>query len=700
MAVLTFAGLTLFGWFARVEALVRLRPEWPVTVPVAALALALLAVAALLGTVDTDRARRIAQALAVGVTVVGVAATWNRVTGGAWFLLDEGLLPHVADWQPGLASPARPTLLMGLQMIAIGSFLVIEPAAGRRVRLALWAVAVTALAATSITLVGYLGGDPALFERGNRLGPSTAVMVAVLWAAVLTGAAPRLGADHPAWVGPSTRTLLRRIGPLLVLLAPVVAALDQLAQRVSWMDPTTTVASVSVVMATGAIGFVVTTGRRLDEAQLERRRTTELLRGVVDTLEEGLVVRDASGQVVVTNPAMDAVTGLPFGHGPSAAEVAADSGYRSADGSPAELPSVRASRDGTAVVGELGTIERPDGEVRWVRTNAVPGLRIGPSGDAITVTTVTDVTDEQRTATALAAAEERFRLLFEQAPIGLASVAPDGRFEAVNTSFCELVARPSGELLGGTFQEITHPDDLASDEKLLADLAAGRIPRYTLDKRYVRPDGTEVWVALHVAALRDDDGEVQRYLAQVVDLADRKRLEQALTDAATRDPLTGAANRRLLDDRLEHAQARASREPDRRAALFFLDLDGFKTVNDQHGHDVGDAMLTTTVVRLREVVRDADTVARVGGDEFVVLVDDLGTEDDAAALHTRIVATVSRPIHLDRLTITPAVSVGVLVYAPAATPPQEALRTADARMYAAKRSRHEAVRTRPELAGR
>lgn len=196
-----------------------------------------------------------------------------------------------------------------------------------------------------------------------------------------------------------------------------------------------------------------------------------------------------------------------------------------------------------------------------------------------------------------------------------------------------------------------------------------------------------MWVALHVGVLRADDGPPQRFLAQVVDLSDRKRLEVLLATAASHDALTGLPNRRRLDDRLDHVRQRASRHPQRRSALLFIDLDGFKATNDDHGHDVGDALLAVLADRLRAAVRAGETVARFGGDEFVVLVEEAGADDELQALHDRLQRVLHEPVTVAGTTLRPAASIGVHRYAPATVTPQEALRAADARMYAAKRAR-------------
>jgi PAS domain S-box-containing protein len=144
---------------------------------------------------------------------------------------------------------------------------------------------------------------------------------------------------------------------------------------------------------------------------------------------------------------------------------------------------------------------------------------------------VRDISERKRTEQALHQSEERFRLTIDEAPIGMALVALDGRFLLVNRAFCEIVGYGSAELTQRTFQSITHPDDLDADVALAGRLARGEMPRYQLGERYIRKDGTVVDVMLSVSMLRDRDGAPILYIAQVEDVTERKRIEQRLRDA-------------------------------------------------------------------------------------------------------------------------------------------------------------------------
>ncbi|MDI1296854.1 MAG: diguanylate cyclase [bacterium] len=231
---------------------------------------------------------------------------------------------------------------------------------------------------------------------------------------------------------------------------------------------------------------------------------------------------------------------------------------------------------------------------------------------------------------ALALAQRRFEATFHHAPVGIAHVAMDGQFLLVNPRFCAISGYSAQALIDTGFQQITHPDDLDADQALLARLHAGEIPRYTMEKRYIRPGGDIVWINLTVAMVRDAADQPEFYVAVIEDLSD---LRQASFEAV-HDPLTGLFNRRGLAAQWEGLLACGAAEGPM-ISLLFLDLDGFKQLNDSHGHAVGDACLVDVARMLGAQVRSQDVVARIGGDEFVMLLPDMDTAE-AQALGERV----------------------------------------------------------------
>ncbi|HEV3430755.1 MAG TPA: diguanylate cyclase [Paraburkholderia sp.] len=441
-------------------------------------------------------------------------------------------------------------------------------------------------------------------------------------------------------------------------------------------------------------------------------------------------------------------------------------------------------------------------------------------------------TAHERDRRSLAISEARFTTVFKETPIGNALVALDGRFLEVNPTFTEITGYDEATLRKLTFAEVTHPADVASDFALAAELVAGKQATYATEKRYMRPDGTAIWVNLAVTLLRDATGVPLHFIAAVQDIDSRKKSEEALrnyhveleervrertaelrrsrdalqtiTDnlpvliaavdrdlryqfnnetfkrvlakpsAALRgvsirdtlrpelfdelqpffmralagervtcdevryradedrvwcttyipaeregkvtgfyvvshdvteqrrterelrenaliDPLTGLANRRALEEELRTTLTEASA-----FALSFIDLDGFKGINDRYGHDTGDALLREVAHRLGATVRAGDFVSRLGGDEFVVVSRGVSEPASAERIAQALCQSLARPLAAGGQVIECSASVGVALHGARETDhdgdqdgcvqPDEPLSLADAAMYEAKRA--------------
>ncbi|QUT08368.1 diguanylate cyclase [Sphingobium phenoxybenzoativorans] len=286
---------------------------------------------------------------------------------------------------------------------------------------------------------------------------------------------------------------------------------------------------------------------------------------------------------------------------------------------------------------------------------------------------------------ALADAQRRFDVTFSQAPVGIAHVRPDGGFLTVNDQFARITGYSREELLKDGFQKITHPDDIDADLIHFRRLLKGDIDRYVMEKRYLRPDGSVVWVNLTVALVRDAAGEPDFCVSVIEDLSE---IRKAHADAM-RDPLTGLLNRRGFVERVSREIARASKAG-RSLGTAYLDLDGFKRINDVQGHPVGDACLIEVARLLETTIRPGDVVARLGGDEFAILMPSLGTDHARAAVE-RIRAAL---VDLGKLKEWPVTgSLGVLTLMPTNdTTPDQLIAGADAAMFRAKRGGKNCVR--------
>jgi diguanylate cyclase (GGDEF)-like protein/PAS domain S-box-containing protein len=296
-----------------------------------------------------------------------------------------------------------------------------------------------------------------------------------------------------------------------------------------------------------------------------------------------------------------------------------------------------------------------------------------------------DITAERQAARELRNAEERFRNAFDQAPIGKALVSPEGAFIRVNDALCRITGHREADLLATTFQELTHADDLEADLAHVTRLLSGETESYSMEKRYQHADGGYVWVLLSVSLVRDEAGVPLYFVAQIQDISEQRTASEQLKELTLHDALTGLANRVLFADRLGHAVER-SRQTRERIAVLFIDLDRFKSVNDNFGHAAGDELLRQAADRMRSAVRPADTVARLGGDEFTVLCEDLNAVNEASWVADRVSAALERPFDLFGSRTTIGVSIGVAV-ADADDNAEALLDEADAAMYRAKNER-------------
>jgi diguanylate cyclase (GGDEF)-like protein/PAS domain S-box-containing protein len=313
-------------------------------------------------------------------------------------------------------------------------------------------------------------------------------------------------------------------------------------------------------------------------------------------------------------------------------------------------------------------------------------LRMG--GRWIIVSIARDITRRKQTEQALQESEQRFRLTFEHAGSGIAHVDLEGRFLRVNLSLCNILGYSSEELAGRTVKEFSHPEDRDRTDAGRALMRKGEIDSVRSEKRYQRKDGETVWVALTVALARDAGGSPMYEIAVFDDISAHKLSEERIQRIAHHDSLTNLPNRLLFADRLAQAISVAKRDS-RQFALLYLDLDRFKPVNDEMGHAAGDELLVRVAARLRRQLRASDTVARIGGDEFAVILSDISKRAEAEAVARKISTALAAPFQLDNRQRRADIgtSIGIALYPADAQDADSLVKLADAAMYRAKQAR-------------
>ena len=327
-------------------------------------------------------------------------------------------------------------------------------------------------------------------------------------------------------------------------------------------------------------------------------------------------------------------------------------------------------------------VKDAQGQWRWFEvtgTNCVDDPDIGGI-----VVNLREVTAERQAERALRESEARFRAIAETAQEGILAVSPEGDVLFANERLTDILDMPLRDIYGLSRKGIFAPSEAAAVARRLADRSREDGPeRY--DFPYRHPDGTTRVLSVSASVLTAADGSVLGSLAMISDVTSRRESEESLRRAAMHDALTALPNRLLFLDRLATADARQQRSHGRGVAVLFLDLDGFKQVNDVHGHATGDRVLTQVAERVAEAVRSTDTVARIGGDEFAVICEDTDTET-ATAVASRIQKSLEAPVAIEGERFLVSVSIGIALSPP--YPVTELLRLADLAMYQAKAAPH------------
>jgi diguanylate cyclase (GGDEF)-like protein/PAS domain S-box-containing protein len=280
---------------------------------------------------------------------------------------------------------------------------------------------------------------------------------------------------------------------------------------------------------------------------------------------------------------------------------------------------------------------------------------------------------------AMRTSETRFRAVFNGAGIGIAIGSVDGTVLEINPVMADMLGAPVDLLTGANVLELLDDEDAT----LWRSLISGHRDHIRYEKKYQRPDGSAFWADTTVELIRDHGGTPAYVVVMARDITQRQLLAQRLQHEATHDPLTNLPNRTLFFDWLD--EIFQTHDPNTRVGLCFLDLDGFKIVNDTLGHDTGDKLLAAVGAALEHCVgRLGHRVARLGGDEFVVLIRGSGSVDDVTAVADEVLAALRAPLNVAGHRLSMNASIGIVERPVGSTTMAELLKAADLTLYWAK----------------
>ena len=405
-----------------------------------------------------------------------------------------------------------------------------------------------------------------------------------------------------------------------------------------------------------------------DDESADRRALFDALafqQAALDALDQGIAASDLQGKVVLLNRKGEELLGL------TAEEItervlSEDWVTYDEEGEvlpPEQRPNVRTLLLGESVRQEAVGWRRGDGKLRIfsVSTESI----LGPDGERTgIVTAFYDITDQRRAErrqqiaeAALESERARFSALVERSSDIICIIDADGEVTYASPASSRLLGYPPGSRIGTSFADLVHHEDLPSLVETFGELTREPGGSRSAMARLRKEDGT--WLHTEVVATnRLQDPAVQGFVANVRDVTERAQAAALLSWQAFHDPLTGLPNRPLLLDRLPQALDRCQRRGSR-VVLFFVDLDGFKAVNDNHGHHAGDLLLVEVARRFEAVVRGHDTVARFGGDEFVILAEDVQEDEEALEIAQRLNRILDEPIVLPSGSVRVSASVGM-----------------------------------------
>lgn len=346
-------------------------------------------------------------------------------------------------------------------------------------------------------------------------------------------------------------------------------------------------------------------------------------------------------------------------------------------------------REGSPWSGELLN-RRKSGELYWEEAHMAP-VRDADGKTTHFISVTLDITARKRLEQDLRASEEKFRTFVESANDIIYTIDLNGRLQYISPNWGELMGYKDGTTPGEDYARHIHPDDLPVLRAFFDSITLTRSKKSGVEYRVRHATGDWRWHTSNASPLFNASGELVGTLGIARDINERRETEERIRHMAHFDALTDLPNRTLFEDRLQQA-LQLARRAHNKLALMYIDLDRFKPINDTHGHATGDLVLQEVARRMSAMVRSSDTIARIGGDEFVALLPFIEDADAALRVAEKMRAEVEQPITVGELVLGLSCSIGIALYPEHGTSLIELSRHADIAMYEAKKAGRNAVR--------
>lgn len=435
------------------------------------------------------------------------------------------------------------------------------------------------------------------------------------------------------------------------------------------------------------LGFVKVTRDISARKQAEEalRESEERYHTIYNALHEGLVLQHADGTIQAVNASAERILGLSAAqmmgrtsHDPVWRAIHEDGSPFPGETHPIVVSLATGQPQHTVIIG----LQKPDETLAWVSVNAQPLFRNDDTTPYAAVASFIDITDLKRLEQSLRASEERYSSLIEHSFDAILLTQPDGAILTANPAATLLFRMTEADLIRSGRSGVVEISDPRLKELMEERTRTGKA---TGELTMKRADGTRFPAQISSTIFLDSAGLPHTSML-IRDVTEQKKTTEELTNRAFYDPLTRLPNRALFMDRLQQQVQQRMRDTTRLFAVFFVDLDGFKLVNDSLGHAMGDQLLTEVASRLTGCVRENDTVSRLGGDEFTILLDGIGGLGSATTTADRLQTLLTQPFQLGGHEVVISASMGIALSTSDATSAEDLLRYADTAMYRAKTS--------------